>query len=150
MSGEAITAGSSLNLLASIGRKLPISLAIIIVPTSVSDTTRAIKSPLSTPLKSNIINFAKFAAARVIPQRIETLTSFHKTLMAFEKETSPSDNARITDTEACEPALPPVPVIIGINAESTIAPESAPSKCVMIALVKVAESIRMRSQGIRF
>lgn len=128
MSGDAITAGSTPILCATIGKNEPMSFAIIIVPISVSETTSPIKRAFSLPFKSNIINFIKFAAASVTPQRIDTLNSFHNTLTALQNLISPSDRARITDTEACEPALPPVPVIIGINDESTITLASADSK----------------------
>ena len=47
MSGFAITAGSKPTLLAKRGKLLPTSFAIIIVPTSVSEITRAIINAFS-------------------------------------------------------------------------------------------------------
>ena len=100
MSGFAITAGSNPIFPAIRGRLAPTSFAIIIVPTRVSDITKAIQNAFGVPLRSNSINLIKFAAASVTPQRNATLNSFHQIRSRSLNSTSPSESARITDTEA--------------------------------------------------
>ena len=96
INGLAITAGSNPNLLASIGRKLPINFAISIVTIKVKHTTKAIVI-LTLSIS---ISFAKLAIAKVIPQRIATLNSFHNTLNESLYSISSNDKLLITDTDA--------------------------------------------------
>ena len=63
---------------------------------------------------------------------------------------SPRDRDRITAVLAWAPLFPPVPISVGINAISAAWTASMSSKCVRIILVKVADSIRNMSQGMRF
>ena len=92
----------------------------------------------------------KFAVASVSPQSTATRSSFQSTLNMLLNSISPSDSARMTDTDAWEPALPPEPVIIGMNDERMITLASIPSNAEMIVLVKVAESMSTSSHGTRF
>ena len=55
----------------------------------------------------------------------------------------------MTVTEDWEPQLPPVSISMGIKAVSTGSKLRASSKEVMIIPVKVAETIKSISQGIR-
>ena len=72
------------------------------------------------------------------------------TLSASRGSISPRDRARITAVEACAPELPPVPMSMGMKATSPACTASISSKEVRIMLVKVAESIRNMSHGMRF
>ena len=57
---------------------------------------------------------------------------------------------RMTVTEDWEPQLPPVSISMGINETSSGSVAIAASKCSSIAPVTIAESMRTRSQMIRF
>ena len=57
---------------------------------------------------------------------------------------------QITAVADCPPELPPVPISMGINGMRPAMTDSRASKLVRIMLVKVAESIRNISQGMRF
>ena len=56
----------------------------------------------------------------------------------------------MTAVADCAPEFPPVPISIGMKATSPGTTASISSKEVKIMLVKVAESIKNISQGIRF
>ena len=72
------------------------------------------------------------------------------TLRASRGSISPRDRARMTAVEAWAPELPPVPMSMGMKATSPACTASISSNEVRIMLVKVAESIRNMSQGMRF
>ena len=95
------------------------------------------------------MSLTKLQAAKVTPQRTATRTSFQTTRKVSENSTSPRDRPRITATEAWVPLLPPVPVSMGIKAIRAEQAAREVSYPVSTMLVKVAESIRMSSQGTR-
>ena len=66
-----------------------------------------------------------------------------------ENATSPRDSPRITATEAWVPLLPPVPVSMGMKATRAEQAARDASYPVSTMLVRVAESIRISSQGRR-
>ena len=152
MNGEAITAGSNPIFSAKMGREQPTSLAHSTVPTRVQHTTSAthgVTAGLFIRMRSTSIILTKLAAARQMPQHRDTRNSFHNTRIRSEKRTSPRDNARITAVEAWVPLLPPVPESMGMKAVRTAQADRAFSKCVRMIPVKVAESIKTNSQGVR-
>ena len=63
---------------------------------------------------------------------------------------SSSDKARITETDACEPQVPPVSINIGIKAVRITHDAKAYSNPWMIFPVMEAEIINNNNQGIRF
>ena len=145
INGLAITAGSNPSLFARIGSEQPTSFAI----TTVQRIVRLITSATSMVTLSMRSSLIKFVTASVAPQRTDTLSSFHRTLNVSANVISWSEIPRITVTDAWLPQLPPVSIIIGIDAASTRYAERASSKCVIIAPVNAAEIISMRSHGIR-
>ena len=56
----------------------------------------------------------------------------------------------MTAVDACAPELPPVPISMGMKATSPACTASISSNFVSIMLVKVADSIRNISHGMRF
>ena len=115
----------------------------------VDAATGAVTSGLFMSQRSTIIIFTKLAAARHVPQQRDTRNSFHSTRSRSEKRTSPRDKARMTAVEACVPLLPPVPESMGMKAVRMAQAEREDSKWVRMIPVKVAESIRISSQGVR-
>ena len=100
-------------------------------------------------MRSTISILTKLTAARAAPQSTATRISFQMTESMSRGSVSPMDRLRMTAVELCEPELPPVPMSIGMKPVSTAVLARASSKRVMIMLVKVAESIRNISQGMR-
>ena len=83
MNGDAITAGSKPSFSAKSGIMQPTTLAQTTVSTNVRHTVSATVGvihvlPSTIPSKSMI--FAKLTAARVMPQKSATRSSFHTTL----------------------------------------------------------------------
>ena len=151
IAGLATRAGSSPIFFASRGRAAPESFAQTTVVPRVRDTTAATASVTpSVPriIISTSITLRKHAADRESPQSSETLNSLKITFKISCGDISPSDRARMTVTDACEPEFPPVSISIGMNAVSATSDASALSKCVMISPVKVADTIIRRSHGI--
>ena len=92
----------------------------------------------------------KLTTARVRPHSKATRHSFHMTRSTSLGSVSPRDRLRMTAVEDWAPELPPVPISMGMKATSPACTASISSKVVRIMLVKVAESIRNISQGMRF
>ena len=153
MKGLAMTAGSSLSLSASIGSVQPTIFAQQTVSSIVTHTTaatRTVTASLPISRRSTSMILQKVAAARVAPQSTATRISFQMTWSRSENSTSPRDRLRMTVTLAWEPEFPPVSISIGMKTVSTTCTASASSKLVRIMPVKVAETIRSSSQGMRF
>ena len=151
--GFAMTAGSTPSFSAAIGSSEPTTLANMTMNRIERLTVAATQTVTpsfcsSSPSTSSIL--PKFTSESVAPHSSATRHSFHMTFSASRGSISPSDRLRITAVEACAPELPPVPISIGIKATSAGTTASIPSKLVRIMLVKVAESIRNSSQGMRF
>lgn len=53
-------------------------------------------------------------ADRVMPQSTATRISFHNAFGSSENSISPREMPRITETDAWEPAFPPVSISIGM------------------------------------
>ena len=111
MKGLAITAGSRPMRLAPKGRRQPASFASKTVMARVTQTTKA----TATDAPSKRIAFPKPKIPNVTPHRTATRSSFHRTESTSRSSTSPRERARMTATEAWLPALPAVPISIGIN-----------------------------------
>ena len=92
ISGPAMIAGSNLNVLATIGREVPIILESITTNTRVMETVKAIFK--STFVKA--ISLTKLIAANTIDTITEMKNSFFNTLNASLVEISPSAKARTT------------------------------------------------------
>ena len=147
-----MTAGSKPIFSARMGRAQPTSLAHITVPTSVQHTTRAtmgVTVGLCISQRSTSIIFTKLAAARQMPQQMDTRNSFQRTRIRSEKRTSPRDRARMMAVDAWVPLLPPVPESMGTKEVRMAQDMRASSKCVRMMPVKVADSISTISQGVR-
>ena len=123
---------------------------MIIAITTAATRVRHTDAATSTPTLSNNSNFTKFAAESVIPQISATRISLNTTFGTSRYSISFRDNPRMTVTLAWLPALPPVSISMGIYATSTAHTLRASSKEEMMAPVKVADTIRRSSQGIRF
>ncbi len=59
------------------------------------------------------------ATDKVTPHMKATRSSFHNTFGRSENSTSSSDSPRMMDTDACEPAFPPVSISMGMYAVNT-------------------------------
>ena len=98
MSGVATTAGSTPIFYASMGSELPTTFANITVRTiarlTVSATVTVTSGLFIRSLSTSSI-LTKFTAARLTPQRIETLHSFHTTRSTSAGSVSPRDMLRI-------------------------------------------------------
>ena len=92
---------------------------------------------------------AKPATASARPHSTETRNSFHSTRRASESSISPRLRPRMTMTEDWLPQLPPVLISMGIKAMRAALAARPCSKPVMIMPVKVADTIRISSQGMR-
>ena len=117
--------------------------------TQMTAATSTVTPSLCNRNRSTTMSLTKLQAAKVTPQRTATRTSFQTTRKVSENSTSPRDRPRITATEAWVPLLPPVPVSMGIKAIRAEQAAREVSYPVSTMLVKVAESIRMSSQGTR-
>ena len=152
MKGLAVTAGSSPILFARMGREQPMNFAQITTTASVRHITAATVTVRPGVLMMRIskrYNFMKFTTERVMAHISETRNSFHITLKTSMKCMSPSESPLMMVTDACEPQLPPVPISIGMYAVKITRADSFFSNDEMIILVKVADIIRIRSQGKR-
>ena len=90
------------------------------------------------------------ATASARPHRKDTRNSFQMTLKMSLNSNSPSESARMTETEAWLPELPPVSISMGTDANSTGTSFSESSKRVMTMPVNVPETISSSSHGMRF
>ena len=152
MKGLAITAGSRWIFSASRGSRQPTVLAQITVKIMVRQMTMAtgtVSPGVWKTCMSRARSLTKLQAARVTPQITATRISFQTTSKRSVNSTSPRDRPRMTATEAWVPLLPPVPVSMGMKAVSTVQAARELSYPVRTMLVRVAESMRMSSQGTR-
>mgnify|MGYP007002741591 CR=1 FL=1 len=122
---------------------------MIIAITTAATRVRHTDAATSTPTLSNNSNL------QVRCGRCDTADQCHADLLEYDLGTSRysisfRDNPRMTVTLAWLPALPPVSISMGIYATSTAHTLRASSKEEMMAPVKVADTIRRSSQGIRF
>ena len=114
--GDATTAGSKWHFCANKGSIAPISFAIITVAKRDKQTISATISPPSNEAKSSmVINFTKQATDKIAPNNNDTLASFQTTFQKSLNLTSFKAIPRIIIADACEPALPPVPISIGMQ-----------------------------------
>ena len=146
-----MTAGSKPSFFAKSGSVQPTTFATRTVTVIVRHTTSATIAETSvfpSKRRSTSITFAKHTADRAIPHKTAVLISFHIIMPMSEKPSSPSERERIIVTDDCEPEFPPVSISIGIKAVRTTSCDKALSKFVIIIPVKVAETIRNKSQPI--
>ena len=85
-------------------------LAIMTTRTSVTQTMAAMASGTRSMTRS----FTKLAAERVMPQSTATRISFHIASKMSLNSISFSERPRMIETEAWEPAFPPVSISIGM------------------------------------
>ena len=89
-------------------------------------------------------------APMITPFKIPSPISFNKTLRAFSLSNSPSDKPRTTIVKVCVPALPPIPVIIGLIVARATTFAIVPSKTLTTLEAIIAVKRLTINQGIRF
>ena len=129
-------------------------LAIKMVASMERQITKAIHQPFSTAYKpSTSSTLKKLALAKMTPSKRATRSSFHTTFQKSLNFTSPKASPRIIIADACEPALPPVPISIGVQAVKTM-PYTAPLNTLSLDDITSPDSVddinSINSQGRRF
>ena len=144
MSGAAMSAGSRPSFFAATGKSPPVTLAQATVHMSASDTTAASRA---SPYLSMMTPVSTSASA--VPTTSDTRSSFHSIASVSEKCSSSTARPRIMSVELCEPQLPPVSIIIGMNATSSGTAANAASYLEIMAPVMPADTISTSSHTMR-